>query len=78
MNVEPNKVIQASRRIIEHKLLSALDDPDTVAILAGKDDLDLLIHALRHISLLRTAHEHERADFWRRGMEQLRREAFGE
>lgn len=43
---EPNQVVQSSREVIEGKLLLALDDPATVAILADKDDLDLLITAL--------------------------------
>jgi enolase len=66
----PNKVIQSSREVLEHKLLTALDDEGTVAILASKEDLDLLIEALHKMT-------GERAEFWRLGMEQLRRETFG-
>ena len=72
----PNQVVHASRQVLEHKLLTALGDENTVAILASREDLDLLIRALRHVSTL-GKHEQERKHFWLKGMEQLRREAFG-
>jgi hypothetical protein len=64
----PNKVVQSSRRVIERKLLARLDDVGTVAILASKEDLDLLIRALGRLGLP--------AQEMREGLEQLRREAF--
>ena len=72
----PNKVIHPSRQIIEHKLLTALEDEDTVAILASRQDLDLLIRGLRYAPT-RSDHERERLDFWLKSMEQLRKETFG-
>lgn len=67
----PNKVVQSSRQVIEHKLLTALDDPDVVAILASKEDLDL------YILYLGTA-ANTRANELAASLRQLRREAFGE
>lgn len=92
MNDQPNKVVQSSRQIIEHKLLAALEDDETVAIIATKADLDVLIFSLsmaaadgRDEKVLhrnwRAPHEAARelrARFWKDSMEQLRREAFGE
>lgn len=91
MNDGPNKVVQSSREIIEHKLLVALDDPATVAILASKDDLDLLIFCLSKIAAgqyvadshwtLRAPEEIVRdllARDYLKSLKQLRREAFGE
>lgn len=66
----PNKVIQSSRQVLERKLLTALEDEGTVAVLWTKADLDLLI------PLLRTS-ANRRADEMAAGLEQLRREAFG-
>lgn len=67
----PNRVVQSSREVIEHKLLAALDNPDCVAIFASKEDLDLLIESLR----MRAS---PRALEFAQGLEQLRYEAFGE
>ena len=40
------RVIRTTRTVMERKLLRALDDNSKVAILATKEDLDLLISAL--------------------------------
>lgn len=64
------RVIQASRQVIESKLLTALDE-GAVAILASKDDVDLFIAVLRATTNTKA---HELAE----GLERLRREAFGE
>ena len=66
-----NRVVQTSRQVIEHKLLTALDDPATVAVLYSREDLDLLIPILRTTT-------NARANEMAAGLEQLRREAFGE
>lgn len=70
MNDGLNKVVQSSRKVIERKLLTALDDPDIVAILASKEDLDLFILYLGTAA-------NTRANELARGLEQLRREAVG-
>lgn len=44
--IDPLTVVQSTRQVIENKLLAALDDESTVAILASEKDLDLLIAAL--------------------------------
>lgn len=43
---QPNEVVGASRQVIESKLLTALEDDDTVAVLYSEADLQILIHAL--------------------------------
>lgn len=43
---QPCSVSSTSREVIENKLLAALEDDNTVAILASKQDLDDLIAAL--------------------------------
>lgn len=83
MPKDPNKVVQSSRRIIEHKLLTALGDSETVAILASKDDLNLMITALQgyHELVLKKLSLSERwtgAESMLVDLKQLRREAFGE
>lgn len=40
------RVIQSTRKVLERKLLTALNDETRVAILATCEDLDLLILAL--------------------------------
>lgn len=64
---EPFKVVQASREVIERKLLTAVSDEAVVAILATKDDLDMLIEHLQTSS---------RGQEFAQGLAQLRREAF--
>lgn len=46
----PCSVELTSRQVIEKKLLTALEDGNTVAILASEEDLKLLIFALAHCS----------------------------
>lgn len=81
----PNKWVQSSREVIEHKLLAALGDPDTVAIIASREDLDILIFALSQVAasgyslaIPREPARELRAQEFGAGLEQLRREAFGE
>ncbi len=65
------KVVQSSREVIEHKLLTSLDDSEKVAILCDREMLNTLIDGLHKL--------------WRRGpktrqlvrdLERLRKEAF--
>lgn len=46
-------ILPSSRSIIENKLLTALNDDSCVAILATKDDLDVLIEALEFAGSIR-------------------------
>lgn len=84
MNDEPNKVVPSSRQVIERNLLTALEDDETVAIIATKADLDVLIFSLNEHAIsgnMRSPEEVQRelrARFWLKSMEQLRRETFGE
>ena len=41
----------AHRRVIERKLLTAIEDDDCVAILASREDLSLLIRGLERINV---------------------------
>lgn len=43
----PCSVEFTGRQVIENKLMTALEDEGTVAILASKDDLELMVAALR-------------------------------
>lgn len=70
----PCSVESTSRQVIEHKLLTALEDGKTVAILATQNDLLTLLAALEN---------YEGPSDWRQrcldlasGMRQLLREAF--
>jgi hypothetical protein len=47
----PNSVVKTSRSVIEKKLLTALEDGNTVAVLLSKQDLDDLIASLRDYEL---------------------------
>lgn len=73
----PNKVVQSSRQVIEHKLLAALDDAEKVAIICSKEDLDLQIYALRKAMTKDDPKWNELRECCA-GLEQLRQEAFGE
>jgi hypothetical protein len=61
----------ASRRIIENKLLTALSDGEHVAIIADKEDLEILVLGLHCVA-------GARAKELVRDMETLRQQAFGE
>lgn len=65
----------SSRRVIEQKLLTALGAESTVAILASKQDLDVLIAALEY-AMLGRREQTKKARELAAGMRQLRREAF--
>lgn len=69
----PNRVVRTNREVIESKLLNALQDEDSVAILASSRDLDVLIAGLSKTEQV----DEERAKYLLAGMKQLRREAFG-
>lgn len=64
------RVEQASREVIERKLLTALEDESQVAILATRGDIGLLINALEQYN---TVH----AKQWAADLKRLRLEAFG-
>lgn len=70
-------VVPTSRSVLEHKLLSALDDSSKVAILATKEDLDLFIHALEDFRVQGFPSFRERATTFANDLRQLRAEAFG-
>lgn len=71
----PNEVVLTSRQVIEGKLLAALGEPGQVAILATKDDIDVLIAGL-HALTTRAGVDPVRARSLAEGLMQLRREAF--
>ncbi len=73
---EPNSVIPTSREVIENKLLTALEDDNTVAVLFSKQDLEDVLFALESYKWNpeRIARCRELAG----GMNQLYLEAFGE
>lgn len=50
MNEKPNTVERTSRKVIEGKLLEALSDGETVAVLLKQEDLRLLIRALEMLA----------------------------
>lgn len=62
------------RQVIENQLLVALDDKSKTAIVASKDDLELLIYAL--LCVCEDSTEWSRADQMRIDIEQLRDSAF--
>lgn len=66
-----NAVVPTSRTVMEHKLLTALEDKGTAAILVSKDDLTMLINAL-------DAYMTVEAKRWSADLRQLRKEAFNE
>lgn len=81
--MKPNKVERTSRQVIEHKLLTALEDGRTVAILASEQDLKDMIAALYGYELaetkgnLLTWREHiNRRKNLAAGLTQLLQEAF--
>lgn len=75
MSGGPNKVIRTKRSVIEKRLLDGLSDGEHVAILASKEDLDLLIEALRYFTGINGGSCPPATKF-ADGLEQLRREAF--
>lgn len=81
---KPCKVELTSRRVIKRKLLEALGDENTVAILASKQDLEDMIAALygyelgeRKGNVLSWEAHVKRRKNLADGMSQLLREAFG-
>lgn len=77
----PCSVERTSRSVIEHKLLTALDDKDKVAILATKQDLKDIIFALTVLARSFAAEKKEprreaRYKDLAAGMRQLLSEAF--
>lgn len=83
MRTGPNKVELTSRQVIEHKLLTALEDGGTVAILASEQDLQDMIAALYGYKLgvtdgniLSWQAHNDRCKNLAEGLEQLLKEAF--
>jgi hypothetical protein len=74
----PCSVERTARNVIEHKLLTALDDESKVAILATKQDLEDMIFGLCQSLALNDWDKErvERCHNLRDGMQQLMREAF--
>lgn len=67
----PCQVIGTNRAVIQNRLLAALDDKEKVAILATKEDLELLMAAFRMLPQTNATDEILRA------LQQLHRQAFG-
>jgi hypothetical protein len=83
MTHSPNKIVLTSRSVIEGKLLSALSEKGTVAILLSKQDCDDLHAALCGYTLgtwkgntLSWQEWVKRCDNLAEGIDQLRKEAF--
>lgn len=47
------RIVHTERRVIENKLLAALDDAAKVAIVTTREDLDLLIDGLAKLNVER-------------------------
>lgn len=76
---QPCSVERTPRSVIECKLLTALEDGSTVAVLASKQDLEDMIAALRGFrtgNLLEWAAQKKRRKDLADGMSQLLGEAF--
>lgn len=83
MKATPNTVELTSRQVIEHKLLTALEDGQTVAILASEQDLQDMIAALygyelaeRKGNVLTWQAHNQRCKNLAEGLTQLLQEAF--
>ncbi len=88
LNSDPCSVERTSRQVIERKLLTALEDGNTVAALFSKQDLEDIIAALRgyvlgdrfgdvvHGDKISWKAHMDRRRALAEGMEQLLREAF--
>lgn len=74
----PCSVERTSRSVIEHKLLTALEDDNTVAALLSKQDLEDMIFALCRSAAINDWDKKrvQRCHDLRDGMQQLMREAF--
>jgi len=75
LGAAPCSVELTKREVIERKLLTALEDDNTVAILASKQDLDVMVAALDY-AMLSDKNQTRKARELAAGMKQLRREAF--
>ena len=80
---KPNKIIPTSRSVIEGKLLAALEDGNTVAILLSKQDCDDMHAALCGYAIGETKGGIltwqafvDRCKNLAEGIDQLRKEAF--
>lgn len=71
---------RVKREVIERKLLVAIEDENTAAVLTTKEDLDLLIFALDNSVDARTIHHDwgQRRLTLRDGLKELRAAAFAE
>ena len=67
---EPNEIVRTSRQVIEKKLLTALGEGNTVAVLFTEGDLELVALSLENFNS-------SKADELAAGFRQLQREAFG-
>lgn len=66
---EPNEIVRASRQVIEKKLLTALGEGNTVAVIFTEDDLETVALALEFFNC-------PTSDELASGFRQLQREAF--
>lgn len=67
----PCEVIRSDREVIENKLLARLEDGETVAIPASRDDLDLFIRGMNALA------GDDRAAEFSHDLQQLKAAAFG-
>jgi ribosome assembly protein YihI (activator of Der GTPase) len=78
----PNTVVKTSRSVIEKKLLTALEDENTVAVLLSKQDLKDLLEALDDCEYLQVNRQAPQEAYMNRirvisaGLAQLHKEAF--
>ena len=73
---QPNEVVGASRQVIESKLLTALEDDDTVAVLFTEEDLKVMILSLTAYAEDASQNDAQRCRSLSLGMAQLYQEAF--
>lgn len=73
----PNEIVKTNRQVIEHKLLTALAEGNSVAILCSKQDLEDLIAALESFRSP-PAERLKRIEDLSAGLAQLLKEAFSQ
>lgn len=72
----PNEVVGTSREVIESKLLTALEDEGTVAVLFTAEDLKVMILSLEQFAKSASQNDAQRSRSLSLGMAQLYQEAF--
>lgn len=72
----PNQVVGTSREVIEGKLLAALQDEGTVAVLFTAEDLKIMILSLEQFAKSASQTDAQKSRSLSLGMAQLYQEAF--